>query len=713
LSTHVWQSGASVGPYTLVEPIGRGGMGEVWKAHDARLGRTVAIKRLLCITESFDREARAIAALNHPNICTIHDVGDGYFVMEFLEGRPLAGPIAASTAIELAAQIASALQAAHEKGVIHRDLKPANVIVSGGRAKLVDFGIARLRSEAEGDATMTGGIRGTPAYMAPEQAQGHRADARSDIFSFGALLYELLSGQRAFAGRSAAETLSAVLRDRPAPLPAPDRIVQVVERCLEKNPAARFQTAAELLHALEAATAGTAEIAVPSIAVLPFANMSSDPEQEYFSDGLTEEIINALAQLSGIKVIARTSSFAFKGKQIDIREIAGALGVSTILEGSVRKGGNRVRVTAQLINVRDGSHLWSERYDRELADVFGVQDDIAAAISRELKVKLVPSSTSRRDHAPKVEAYEAYLMARHHQWSLTPTSFDDAQSAYERAIALDSSYALPHTGLAELFHILASQHGPAASGYRQRVRLSAERALAIDPDLPEGHAWLGILATTYDYDWMEARRRFEMARRDARLRHWNAYFHLRFTGRTDEAVSEQQDALRDDPLNLIGRVGFVVILLSAGRTEQAAEESRRLRDTAPDFPATYTLLAFDLLNASLDEALEFAERGYELAPWSPGLTGLLAGLLQRRGDRDRAALLMQRFRNPSLYGHPVDHALFHMGTGDVDAAIPWIDRTLEQHHPFGMMILIGGPYGPAIRAAAGWSQLARRINWPG
>jgi TolB-like protein/predicted Ser/Thr protein kinase len=709
---NTWSPGGAVGPYTLLSLIGRGGMGEVWKAHDARLGRTVAIKRLLSVSESFTREARAIAALNHPHICTIHDVGDGYFVMEFVDGQPLAGPLDSNATILLARQIAAALEAAHAKGIVHCDLKPANVIVSGGRAKLVDFGIARLRSESGGDATMTGGnIAGTPAYMAPEQAQGQRADARSDIFSFGALVYELLSGRRAFGRESVAETLSAVLRDRPAPLAAPERLTRVIDRCLEKSPTARFQSATELLRALEGVTSAV-ETAAPSIAVLPFANMSSDPEQEYFSDGLTEEIINALAQLSGVKVIARTSSFAFKGKNVDIREIAAALGVTTILEGSVRKGGNRIRVTAQLINVVDGSHLWSDRYDRELADVFAVQDDIAAAICRELKVKLAPAARLRRDYKPRLEAYEAYLLARHHQWNLTPTSLEDARAAYERAIAFDPSYALPYTGLAELSHILATHRGPEAQRHRLRIRELTERALAIDPELPEGHGWLGALAATYDYDWAEADRRFRIATGlDARLRHWNAYFHLRFV-RPDEAVTEHQTVLIEDPLSRIGRAGYVISLISAGRMTEARDESRRLLDTAPDFAGTYTLLAFDLVNASLQEALDFAERGYERAPWSPGTTGLLAGLLQRSGDEARSAALMEPYRDPGIYGHPVDHALFHLASGDVDAAVPWVDRTLEQHHPFGMMILIGGPYGHALRASKGWPVLAARVNLP-
>lgn len=706
-----WRPGTTVGRYQLVARIGSGGMGEVWKALDSDLGRPVAIKRLFSVGESFLQEARAIAALNHPHICTVHDVGSGYFVMELLDGRPLTGPLSPESAVTLALQIAAALEAAHASGIIHCDLKPANVVVADGRAKLLDFGISRQR-QPDAEATFTApALRGTPGYMSPEQAQGQVADARSDIFSFGALFYELLAGRPAFGGGSAAERIAAVLRDRPAPFSAPAPLVEVIERCLEKDPGLRYQTMRDVIDALRDETPAATEPAAPSIAVLPFANMSSDPEQEYFSDGLTEEIINALGQLPGLKVIARTSSFAFKGRHLDIREIARALGVTTILEGSVRKGGSRIRVTAQLIDVADGSHVWSERYDRDLADVFAVQDEIAAAIRHELSGKLATEITSRRLRAPRVEAYDAYLMARHLQWTPSPTAYEDARASYERAAALDSGYAAPHTGLAEIAHIAACGRGPTAQAQRARVREEAERAMALDPHLAEAHAWLGILATSYDYDWAEAKRRFEFATaRDPRLRHWNGYFHLRFIGQTADAIAAHEAALREDPLSLIARAGHVLSLLSAGRRAEATRESRRLIEAAPTFTPAYSLLAFNLPDAPLAEALRFAERGHAL--WSVGVTGLLAGLLQRSGDRARAETLMQSAGEPSVYGSPVDHALFWLAQDDTEAAIPWIEQALDQHHPFAMMVLVGGPYGARIRASSGWPAIARTINLP-
>jgi TolB-like protein len=408
-------------------------MGEVWKATDTRLGRTVAIKVLNGLhSERFEQEARAIAALNHPHICTLHDVGPDYLVMEYIDGVALSGPLPVEEALRLALQMAAALEAAHAKGITHRDLKPANILVTKEGVKLLDFGLAKAVDGTDATRTIEGTILGTPAYMAPEQIEGKPCDARSDVFSFGAVLYEMLTGSRAFEG------MAAVLRDDPKPPPA---LGGVVMRCLEKQPARRFQSMAELREALQQVTAKPAE-KQPSIAVLPFANMSADKENEYFSDGLAEEILNLLAKIPGLKVIARTSSFAFRGKEQDITKIAEALGVSTILEGSVRRAGNRIRVTAQLIHAADGAHIWSERYDRELADVFAVQDEISAAIAGALQLKLSPQAAAKPRYTPKLPAYEAYLKARHYHWKFTPEAMERAKVFYEQAIALDPQFAL-------------------------------------------------------------------------------------------------------------------------------------------------------------------------------------------------------------------------------------------------------------------------------
>ncbi|HTC90683.1 MAG TPA: protein kinase, partial [Bryobacteraceae bacterium] len=425
-------AGERLGPYEILAPIGAGGMGEVYKATDTRLGRTVAIKTLhVEHSDRFERESRSIAALNHPNICQLYDVGPNYLVMEFIEGAPLNGPLPLERACRYAVEIADALSAAHAKGITHRDLKPANILVTASGIKLLDFGLALLSHDGHGpraaEATATVGLTqagmvlGTAAYMSPEQAEAKPVDARSDIFSFGSVFYEMLSGRRAFTGNSAIAIMAAILHKEPEPFEATPALKIILTRCLRKSPVDRFQSMTQVKEALLAASGvssqGTAvsgtpqPTPIPSIAVLPFANMSREADDEYFSDGLAEEIINLLAHVSGLKVIARTSAFAFKGKNEDIRKIAETLGVNNVLEGSVRRAGNRLRITAQLIHAADGSHLWSERYDREMTDVFAIQDEIAQAITAALKLTLSISVVQQR-YQPNLPAYEAFLRAR-------------------------------------------------------------------------------------------------------------------------------------------------------------------------------------------------------------------------------------------------------------------------------------------------------------
>ncbi|HVV45933.1 MAG TPA: serine/threonine-protein kinase, partial [Bryobacteraceae bacterium] len=474
--------GTTISHYEILEKLGEGGMGLVYKARDLQLGRFVAIKIL--IDNSGDRsdhrarfiqEARAASSLNHPNIITIHDIVSIHdaecIVMEFVRGKTVAdlveaGPIPSIDCLKYATQISDALAAAHSIGIIHRDLKPANVMITpDGLAKVLDFGLAKLAGEDDRDAfgetdrtmsihvnnrpkTAEGAIIGTVAYMSPEQAQGQRIDGRSDIFSFGAVLYEMFTGERAFRGNSGLATLTAVLRDNPQEfskvnVEAPAEAQEIVMRCLRKDPDQRFQSMSDVKAAIEqiyfASRTGILQSSsgvwkrppsmrvIPSIAVLPFLNMSSDKENEYFSDGLAEEIINALTRLGNLRVTARTSAFLFRGAQQNIREIGEKLHVSSVLEGSVRKAGNRVRVSVQLIDVAGGNNLWSERYDREMTDVFEIQDEISQAIVGKLRVRLASQSSSSASsgltsgQAPRLlvkrytenlDAYNLYLKGR-------------------------------------------------------------------------------------------------------------------------------------------------------------------------------------------------------------------------------------------------------------------------------------------------------------
>ena len=706
--------GTRLGPYTIESLIGSGGMGEVYKAHDGRLNRTVAIKRMIADDVSrFQGEARAIAAINHPHICQIYDVGPDYLVLEYLQGEALGGPVPQDEAVRLAGQIADALHAAHECGILHRDLKPANVMVvrhSGMRhAKLLDFGVSRLTSDPGATRTVAGEVMGTPAYMSPEQAAARPLDARSDVFSFGAVLYELLAGTRAFTGDSTAQILSAVLRDDPRPLEAPAALQQIVNRCLAKDPDRRFQTMADVRHALQHLTGARADVTA-SIAVLPFANLSRDADDEYFSDGLSEEIISALTRVPGLKVIARTSAFAFKGKNEDIRRIANVLGVTHVLEGSVRRAGGRVRVTAQLIHAADGAHRWSQRYDREMSDIFAVQDDIAAAIAGALKLQLAPASERRM---PSLPAYEAYLRYRSYQWQFTPEASRRSRECLEQALALDPEFALPYVGLADYHFALAAVGGSPSHEAMPRARQLAQRALEIDPELPEAHAMLGIVAGHYDYDWSEAERRFRLAVTreplSPHLRQWYGTFFLFAIGRADEARLQLSRVIAEDPLCQMWRLMRANLLPSVGLEHEALDDARKAVELDSGFWLGWADLG--LLYARRhqhEEAMQCAERAMAGAPWCPYSIGVMAAALANDGQADSAEPLLAALQGDA-YGGPVGLAVYFLARGEIEHAVEWSAKAVDQRFPAFIPRLIRA-FEPSLRRSPAWPGVLKRMN---
>lgn len=693
-------------------------MGEVWKALDTRLNRVVAIKRLKGNhSERFQQEARTIAALNHPHICQIHDVGPDYLVLEYIEGKPLQGPFPVEEATRLAIEIAGALEEAHQRGILHRDLKPANILVTEkGAAKLLDFGLAKLLTRAEGDLTQTleGTVLGTAPYMAPEQAEGKPLDERSDIFSFGAVLYEMLSGSRAFGGNSTAQVLSAILRDEPPPLAAPPELDRIVRRCLAKLPAQRFQKMAELRAALQRLSTHPAE-PQPSIAVLPFADMSPARDHEWFSDGLTEEIINALTQIPGLKVIARTSAFAFKGKHEDIRRIAEALGVAHILEGSVRKAGNRIRVTAQLITAADGSHLWSERYDREMADVFDIQDEIAQAIVTVLRTKLSTQPAGPARYIPNLSAYEALLKARFYLQKLTPEALVRSRDYYEQAIALDPKFAQAHCEFGWHYFMLATENLMPVLQAALAMREEARKALDIDPSLPDAHAVLGV-AAVIDYDWTEAGRQFALtlAREPIPplVRYFYALFYLAPLGRIEEALEQIQRALEEDPLNVLFRTTVGMLLLGTGRGVDGEAALRQVMELDPNawIPCLWLGPHF-LAQGKIDEALALAERAYTLVPRNWGAIGLLARILELTGDRSRADELHQKIGSGEAYGAPAGLFFYYAIRSELDLAADWFEKAIEQRDTRAPWIL-PHLFGTFVTSSSRWPDLRRRMNLP-
>ena len=716
--------GTRLGPYEILSALGAGGMGAVYRAGDARLGRDVAIKVLPAAFSAdpdrvhrFEREARAIAALNHPHICQVYDVGPDYLVLEYIEGHPIRGPLPAFEALRLATQIAGALESAHGKGVLHRDLKPANVMVAnGGSVKLLDFGLAKLMN-AETDVTRTvdGTVLGTVAYMSPEQAQGRTLDARSDIFSFGVVLYELVAGRRAFGGHSTAETLSAVLRDDPPPLHAPAALERIVRRCLQKDPMQRFQTMTDVRTALEQASVKAVD-QQPSIAVLPFANMSRDPDDEYFSDGLAEEISNALTRISGLRVTARTSAFAFRGKEQDITTIAHALRVGTILEGSVRRAGTKIRVTAQLVDAETGYHLWSERYDREMTDVFALQDEISASIADALQVPLSATAGISREHTPNLRAYEAYLKGLHLVKQNTASALRRSQAFLETAIALDPRYAEPHVALGESYLRLAVEGVRPAPEAMPHARAEARQALALSPSNLDALAVLGCVAAAYDYDWSEVERiwRTLSSRPDVPNAVFLGIYYLAPRRRASELVAWLRSVLQHDPLNGLVRVILASFLTVEAHYDLALDELRRVLDVDEDAfaraSAQHVLATVYLRMAKPVEALAAAEHAYEGAPWHPRIIGMLAGALARAGRQSRADELVAQLLNmPATNGVPMGMVHYHWTIGDIEGFIEWLEKAVEQREPLAV-VYVGNPPVEHVQSSPRWAALLRTMN---
>ena len=662
-------TGRTLGHYVVLESLGEGGMGAVYKARDKRLGRLVALKVMRSDWTSdaerrqrFVREARTASALNHPNILVIYEIdaeeGLDYIAMEFVPGGTLAdllasGPLPADRALRLTAQIAEALAAAHAAGIVHRDLKPSNIMLPAeDRVKVVDFGLAKLvgsalpTAESPEAVTATGAILGTAPYMSPEQAAGRAVDARSDLFSLGTILYEMLAGHRPFVADSCAGTLAAILRDAPPPIAgvAP-QVARLVERCLQKDVARRFQSAPELKAALEACAAPSSGREKPSVAVLPFTNMTGTKEDDYLCEGLAEEVINALTRVPGLRVIARTSAFAVGRMGLDIREIGARLDVESVLEGSVRREGRRVRVTAQLVTTSDGGHLWSERYDRELTDVLALEDEIAAAIAARLRLDLAREARERVQPVVDAEAHAAYLEGRYFFARGAPEALMQAMACYGQAIAKDPDFALAYDSLAELHWYLGFfGNVPPREAFSQSTWY-ALRALELDDGLAQTHALLGMLRKELDYNWPEVDRELaralELNRESPLVRLRYAISGLLPHGRVDEAVTELEGVLRADPLSLFVRWWLAVMTYLARRFDRTIEEGRHMIALDPNhFLGHWVLgIGLDETGAKAD-AVAAMEKAHELSggiPFTLGFLGYVYGRAGRREETRRAA----------------------------------------------------------------------------
>jgi len=729
--------------YQVLDKLGEGGMGQVYKARDTHLDRYVAVKvlppEMVADPERkrrFVQEAKAASALNHPNIVTIHDISqDGatdFIVMEYVSGKTLSllippEGLPTKEALKWAVQTADALAAAHRTGIVHRDLKPGNVMVTDeGLVKVLDFGLAKLvEPSSEDEATRTlaaetaqGMVVGTVSYMSPEQAEGRPVDGRSDIFSFGAMLYEMLSGRKAFPGHTGISVLAAILREEPAPLVnVPPPLGNVVTRCLRKNPADRFQNALELKRALEDA-AGTSErtASLPSVAVLAFANLSADKENEYFSDGLAEDIIDALTRLPGLRVTARTSAFAFRGKDQDVREIGARLNVDHILEGSVRRSGNRIRVTAQLVKAGDGCHLWSERFDREMTDVFAIQDEISQAIVSSLRVRLFEDRPLARRPTENLEAYNLYLQGRYQFYRGTPEGFAKSKEYYERAIALDANFALVHDALAELYWFMGFFWIlPPKETFSLGI-LAALRALEIDDRLAEAHAILGMFRKELDYNWPEVEREMKRA---LELSPASPTVHVRYAlalllphGRLEEAVREVETALRADPLSLFVRWVLAIMLMLRRTPDPLLEQARQMLELDSNHYLAHWLLGLGyVLKGMWGEAVAALRKSAELSARSPVILGYLGWLYGAIGQADEARKTLAELDEMAQIRPvpPTSLAWVYLGLGDADRAFEWMEKAIEVRDPLIFPIKTF-PHLDPLRADPRFGALLQKMN---
>lgn len=737
-------TGRSIGRYQVQERVGAGGMGVVYHALDTHLGRPVALKVLLpSLTADperrsrFAREANAASGLNHPNIVTIFDIdridGIDFIAMEYVEGRTLRDLIAGGRmtlpdSLELALQIVHALVAAHSNAIVHRDIKPANIMVSRTpdgqtQVKVLDFGLAKLLESGniEGtEDTLKGAILGTAAYMSPEQAEGKPVDARSDIFSLGSVVYEMLSGRRAFQGDTNLAIISAVLRDEPEPLAGiPSSVQRIVSRCLQKDPAFRIQSAIDLKMALEACLPFSASSRRPvkTIAVLPFANLSGDKDNDYFSDGLTEEIISALTGLPGIRVTARSSAFALRGKGLDARTIGAKLNVEHILEGSVRSSGNRVRITAQVVNVADGYQLWSERYDRQKRDVLEIQDEISRAILDTLRVRLANDMSLVRRHTDNLEAYSLYLRGRHYQEKHTPEGYSKARECFEQAIALDPKYSLAHIGLAEFYwqNAFYGFHYPREA--LVNAKGAASRALEIDELLPEALALLGTILAMADCDWKAAgfafHRALQLDPNSPYVLFRYANYYLWPQGRAGEATALLERALSLDPLWVLAHWVLAYYLYGRRQHEDAINHLLTVIEMEPTFYLAYCVLGLAYVQIGMhNEAVRALERACGLCPGSPFTLGTLAYGLGKAGRNLEAKDVLERLIETERHSYvPAKSIMFaYAGLNDLRCVLDFLEKSLNDRDPMTIMNLLQEPMLDPIRSNSRYPALLRKVN---
>ncbi len=744
------RAGETIAHYRVLDKIGEGGMGEVFKAEDTRLQRFVALKFLPArlagdghAKRRFRSEALAASALDHPNICAIYDIGetdDGMLFLAFaycegqtVKERILARNLTVEESVDIAIQVASGLEQAHKRGIVHRDIKPANVIVSPeGIAKILDFGVAKIESGA--DITATAMTVGSPAYMSPDQIRAAPPEPSSDLWSLGAMLYEMLTGERAFKGENSAAVMMAVIESHPRPAheirPAIDpRLSRLLDKALAKDTSRRYRSAADMrseLRTLDVTpldatrTIGSSTLAAlrrdPSIGVLPFADLSQHHDQEYFCEGLAEELIMALTQIAGLRVASRDTTRQFRKTDAEITDVGRKLGVDNLLTGSVRKAGDQLRVTTQLVKVEDGSVLDSSRFDRKLDDVFAIQEEIARSVVDTLRVRLVEGAEDRtlvQRPTDNVAAYNLYLEGRWQLNKRTEEGFNAATPAFEAAVEADPGFALPYVGLADLCILKAIYGWSPENEVMPVARRHAEKALEIDPQLAAAHTALANVRALYDWDIDGADRDYQhairLAERSAEAYHAWAINLLAPRGRFDEALVAAKRALRLDPKSLAVNVSLAWIYYYRGNFDRAVEQFDLTLGIDRSFPLAHQGLAeVEIQRGNVDAAVEQIDAARSLAGNAIEFQAIDGYVLARAGREAEARAVLERLQQKPDQAYFA--AVVHLGLGEFNDALDCLEKA-ESQRSSRLVALHRRPIYDPLRTKPRFERLVERIGF--